>query len=307
MAVRLKALNNRLIRTGLAGLLIVLTGTIPFSAAGRSFDDIIESGEITVAVYADFPPYSFVDGENKPDGIDIGIAKFLAEGLGVQLKLHWVTPDENVEDDMRNHLWKGMNLTSEDGKRVKADVMLRIPYDREYSQLRDDVGLLVHERVHMFAPYQVERWQIAYNPVKLEAVPTMAVFQYHPIGVEVDTVPQFYLTTAFAGRMRGNTHSFHAIADAYDAMLKGEVDAVMGMRSQVQWLNANGNGKSELAENGFPMLGKQQWEIGMAVQGDYRQLAYALEDALVVKMQNGELQKLIESYGVVYQVPGVYQ
>ncbi len=307
MAVRLMAFNNRLFRTGLVGLLVCLTGLFSALAGARSFDDIIDAGEITVAVYAGFPPYSYVNGEHQPEGIDVGVARFLAEGLGVRLRLHWVTPDESVEDDMRNHLWKGMNLTSEDGKRVKADVMLRIPYDREYSQLRDDVGLLVHERVHMFAPYQVERWQIAYNPAKLEAVPTMAVFQYHPIGVEVDTVPQFYLTTAFAGRMRANTHSFHAMTEAFDAMLSGEVDAVMGMRSQVQWLNANGNGKSELAENGFPMLGKQQWDIGMAVQGDYRQLAYALEDALIEKMQNGELQKLIESYGVVYQVPGVYQ
>ncbi|WP_245621543.1 substrate-binding periplasmic protein [Enterovibrio calviensis] len=348
-----------------------------------SYDDIQAKGEITIAVYRDFPPYSFVDENGVPAGVDIELANALAKGLGVTLNLQWMTPDETVEDDMRNYLWKGMNLTSEDGRRVKADVMMRVPYDRQFAMQRDDLGLPAHELVHMFAPYQEERWLLAYDANQLDRPQTAARFMYHPVGVEVDTVPQVYLTTAFGGRFRDNSRTFPSVGDAFSALTEGEVGMVLGMSSQLQWLNhivapstsrlvdqpklnqpsinqpsinqasinqpslnrqrsdqqrsdqqrpnqkhpTHNNASSDaqlvalssdarasnahvsnmqLTELAFPLLGRAKWELGIAVHTNYRQLAYALEDIVVEHIQNGDVLRWGEKYGLRYQLPSRY-
>ncbi|OUR82336.1 amino acid ABC transporter substrate-binding protein [Colwellia psychrerythraea] len=267
----------------------------------RSYDDIIESNEITVAVYSDFIPFSYREN-GQAKGIDIEVAKHIAKQLGVTLRFRWVTADENVEDDLRNNLWKGHFL-----KRSVADLMLRVPYDKEYSELRDDIGERVHEQVHMFAPYHTESWKIVFNTKKIDDVSTMAVFQYHDIGVEVDSIPQFYLLSVFNGRMRNKTKQFPSLALAISAMSEQKIDAVMGLRSQVSHYQHQLNSPTyQLATNAFPMLGKQQWDIGMAVKSDYRQLGYAIADIVEAMINQGQMKKIFKQYSAVYQIPNLY-
>lgn len=276
-------------------------------AQARSYDDIIASNEITIAVYRDFPPYSF-EQNGQAKGIDIHLANAIAHGLGVKLTLLWATPGETTADDLRMYLWKGNNLHTNDGTRVKADLMLRIPYDKNYAQMRDDQGLLVHEQVHMFAPYQQERWQIAYNPNKLEQIATMAVFQYHKVGVEINSAPQFYLTTAFNGRLRNNTKTYLDIRDAFAAMTQtNAVDAVMGIKSQIEWLHQQHPKQTHISQQTYPLFDTYKWDIGMAVGNDYRQLAYAIEDILLNQLKQQHLHQWATQFGVSYQQPELYQ
>ena len=271
------------------------------TAFSRSYDDIIESKEITIAVYSDFIPFSYQE-EGQAKGIDVEVAKHIAKQLGVSLRFRWVTADENVEDDLRNNLWKGHYL-----KRSVADLMLRVPYDKEYSELRDDIGERVHEQVHMFAPYHTESWKIVFNTKKIDEVSTMAVFQYHDIGVEVDSIPQFYLISAFNGRMSKRTKQFPSLALAISALDEQKVDAVMGLRSQVShYQHQLESSTFQLASNAFPMLGKQQWDIGMAVKSDYRQLGYAVGDIVEAMISQGQMKTIFDQYNAVYQVPNLY-
>ena len=271
------------------------------TAFSRSYDDIIESKEITIAVYSDFIPFSYQEN-GQAKGIDIEVAKHIAKQLGVSLRFRWVTADENVEDDLRNNLWKGHYL-----KRSVADLMLRVPYDKEYSELRDDIGERVHEQVHMFAPYHTESWKIVFNTKKIDEVSTMAVFQYHDIGVEVDSIPQFYLISAFNGRMSKRTKQFPSLALAISALDEQKVDAVMGLRSQVShYQHQLESSTFQLASNAFPMLGKQQWDIGMAVKSDYRQLGYAVGDIVEAMISQGQMKTIFDQYNAVYQVPNLY-
>jgi polar amino acid transport system substrate-binding protein len=267
----------------------------------RSYDDIIESNEIVVAVYRDYIPFSYQEnGEAK--GIDVALAKHIAKKLGVEVRFRWVTADENVQGDLRNNLWKGHFL-----KRTVADLMLRVPYDKAYSQLRDDIGELVHEQVHMFAPYHTESWKIIFNNQKIEDVSTMAVFQYHDIGVEVDSIPQFYLMSVFNGRMSKRTKQFNSVELAVSAMHEQKIDAVMGLRSQVSYYQHQlASPNYQLASNAFPNIGKQQWDIGMAVKSDYRQLGYAVTDIVEEMIASGKMKKLFEDHHAVYQLPGLY-
>ncbi|MEJ3667028.1 substrate-binding periplasmic protein [Stutzerimonas stutzeri] len=269
----------------------------------RAFDDIIESGVLKVAMYENFPPYSYQQ-DGQPRGVDFELAQKLAEGLGLTLEVLWVTPDETLDDDLRNFIWKGHYLRRD----VLADVMLRVPYDREFSYKRNELGELINELVVMFGPYQRERWQTAYDDRRIEDVPSVAVFQYHPIGVEVDSVPSFYLSSVFEGRLAKNLHHYPSVQQAFAALKEGEVDATMAMRGEIEWLMAQaGDSHLKLAENAYPNMGKQVWDLGMAVHESNRQLAYALEEVLEPLILEGGMEKLYAKHGLHYELPGLYQ
>lgn len=290
----------RLIALVFAGLLLLVQGV---QAQVRPFDDIVASGVLKVAVYENFPPYSFQQ-DGKARGVDVDLAQKLAEAQGLKLELMWVAAGEKLDDDLRNFIWKGHYLRPEE----LADVMLRVPYDRNYSLKRNELGELVNELVVMFAPYQNERWQVAYDTRRLKEVPSVAVFAYHPIGVEVESVPSFYMSSVFGGRMSRNTHHYANPPLAFAAMREGKVDAVMAMRGEIDWLlHEAQDPQLKAAENAYPEMGRQQWEIGMAVHESNRQLAYALESSLVELMGAGELEKIYASYGLRYEVPELYE
>ena len=275
---------------------------ISATAFSRSYDDIIENNEIVIAVYSDFQPFSYLEN-GKEKGIDVDLAHIIAKELGVKLRLRWMTADENVDDDLRNNLWKGHFLN-----RTVADLMLRVPYDKDYSLLRDDIGELVHQHVHMFAPFHTESWQVIFNSKKIESVETIAVFQYHDIGVEVDSIPQFYLTSAFQGRMRNRAKQFPSVTDAIKAMTESQVDAVMGLTSQISHYQGDLSPTNyPLAQNAFPMIGRQQWDIGMAVKADYRQLGYAVADIVESMVKTGEMEQIFIKYNAIYKIPSLYK
>lgn len=269
----------------------------------RAYDDIIESGVLKVALYENFPPYSFmVDGE--PRGVDVELAQKIAEGLGLKAELLWVTPDETLDDDLRNFIWKGHYLRPN----LLADVMLRVPYDREFSYKQNELGELINELVVMFGPYQRERWQAAFDSRRLEEVPTVAVFQYHPVGVEVDSVPSFYLSSVFNGNIAKMLRNYPSVQAAFAAMRKGEVDATMAMRGEVDWLlRQAGDEHIRLAENAYPNMGRQVWDLGMAVHESNRQLAYAIDEIVEPLVTEGGLEKIYAGYGLRYEMPGLYQ
>lgn len=69
-------------------LLLCLAGLGTAQAQVRAFDDIVASGVLKVAVYEDFPPYSFrADGQAR--GVDVELAQKLADSQGLALELLW--------------------------------------------------------------------------------------------------------------------------------------------------------------------------------------------------------------------------
>lgn len=269
----------------------------------RSYDQMIAAGEIKVAVYKDFAPYSFQDGDT-PRGVDVELAQALAKAMGVQLTLIWAPAGEKLDDDLRDYIWRGSQLHNQQ----LADLMMRAPYDRNYAQKRNDQGELENGHVVMFGPYQNEQWQVAYDRRRLDKVASVAVFEQHPIGVEVDSVPSFYLTSVFNGMLAAKTHHYPDVPQAFAAMKAGEVDAVMAMRGEVDWqVHEAHDPQLALAENAYPNMGKQRWEIGMAVHESNRQLAYAVEEALEGLIRDGSVQGIYSHYGLQYEVPEMYQ
>lgn len=66
------------------------------SALADKLEDIIQSGVITIAVPADFPPFGSVRKDGKAEGYDVEVAKLVARDLGVKLELVPVTSPNRV-------------------------------------------------------------------------------------------------------------------------------------------------------------------------------------------------------------------
>ncbi|SIS41331.1 substrate-binding periplasmic protein [Neptunomonas antarctica] len=296
----------------LSACLIAICLVFSGQVLARSYDDVIASGHLIIGVYRDFPPYSYLV-DDEPSGVDIELGKAIAKAFKLEFRLHWITPDESLGDDLRNNVWKGHYLDKDTEHPLSlkklADVMMRVPYDREFAYRQDpQTGEGENEQVVMFGPYQRESWRVAYDAQKMDAVKTMAVFQYYPIGVEIDSLPDFYLSSGFQGRMRKNVHHFSTARMAFTAMQDGQVNAVMAMRSEIDNLLFTANdARFQVAENGFPSIGKQKWDVGMAVKSSYRQLSYAVDDVVAGMVRSGEMAALFATYGITYELPELYQ
>jgi ABC-type amino acid transport substrate-binding protein len=267
----------------------------------RSLDDILESGFIEIGVYRDFAPYSYTDEKGDAQGLDVAVGRLIAEELGVEPRWFWMTADENLEDDLRNNIWKGSLLD-----RSVADVMLRVPYDREYSYAIDGYGLPKHDNVVMFGPYHAESWAIARDLEQLGEVRNLAIFRFQKVAVETDSLPDMFLSGAYGGQLRKNVVHRLRIAEAIEDLRRGEVSAVAGMQSQLEWFLRDRPGHIDIDDDGLQAVGRLTWDIGAAVKHTHRPLAYTIEDILASAVGDGRLQALFEEYGVTYRKPSLY-
>lgn len=283
-------------------ILLLLSVSASAVCLGRSLDDVTQSGYIEIAVYADFPPYSYLDDEQQAAGIDVELGKLLAADLGVQVRWFWMTADENVEDDLRNAIWKGHYLN----RRV-ADLMLRVPYDRQYSYAVDGYGQPKNNMVVMFGPYQRERWLLARDLEKIGKVRNLAIFQYQKVGVEIDSLPDTYLSAAFQGRLRKQVVHYTDIFEALQALSAGEISAVAGVGSQIEWGLREHANRFDIDDDGLEQITKKSWDIGMAVKHTHRQLANAVELIMEELVQKGRVKAVFDRFAVGYELPGLYQ
>tara|TARA_R110000787_G_scaffold58117_9_gene132441 strand:+ start:1228 stop:2142 length:915 start_codon:yes stop_codon:yes gene_type:complete len=252
-----------------------------------------QSGTLQVALYDAFPPYSSKRA-GRPAGIDVDIAQALATELGLNLKLRLFAADENMGDDLRNNLWKGHYL----GGGV-ADVMMHVPADPEFAAKED--------KVVFFGPYFREAVAVAHDTQKIESVETPLVLSGHKVGVEVDSISDYYLSGAFNGRLRTAAVRFPTARDAVKAFAAGEVDAVMAPRGELQGLIKE-VGLQDLAYDEQELVGmfRTAWDLGMAVKRHADDsLLDAVESAMVKLRERGTLADIFKRHGVAYVAPSV--
>ena len=120
--------NPRFSRRRLLGAAaaLPLLGTVPALQAQELTDlaRIKASGVLKVAVYKDNAPFSSGPADAMV-GLDVSLAEALARQLGLKLSLLPFDAGENMNDDLRNMVWRGHYLGY-----GPADVMLQVPVDR---------------------------------------------------------------------------------------------------------------------------------------------------------------------------------
>lgn len=254
-------------------------------AQGRDLDEVIKSGQIKVALYKEFAPFSDVG----TGGIDVDLAKLLADRLGVKLEILWFSADENMDDDLRNMVWRGTVLGY-----GPADVMLHVPIDATYTARND--------KAMFFAPYYREKFGIARNLEKIDKLESLDAFRTQRIGVEVETYPATVLLSADGGVYRNNVGNYKSASEALTAMKNGEVSAVMAMQSELEAGLAGTSGYA-IADVPLPLVNRRQWVIGLAVKSGNEKLAQSLQAAMNSIAEKGELKDIFKRHGVEYRAP----
>ncbi len=261
---------------------------VSLPARADSLNDIRKRGSLRVAVYNNFPPYS-----HQGKGIDVELAEALGKQLGLAVQVAGYNPDEDMDDDLRNMVWKGHYLGAQ-----PSDVMMHVPVD-SYLQGKND-------KVKIFGPYHMESIAVArvqrINPIRGSAANALEVFTREKIGVEGRTLADGFLLGALNGRLRENVGHFASVAAAIDKLKAGELAAVMGSRSEIE--AALGKDTRFVIEAvQMPELKFNHWPLGMAVKADDSTLADALAGALKELQKNGTIAAIFARNGITHLPP----
>ncbi|MBT9496210.1 MAG: transporter substrate-binding domain-containing protein [Zoogloea oleivorans] len=257
-------------------------------ARADALDDIRSKGSLRVAVYNNFAPYS-----NQGKGIDVELAEALGKHLGLATQVVGYNADEDMDDDLRNMVWKGHYLGAQ-----PSDVMMHVPVD-SYLQGKND-------KVKIFGPYHLETIAVAriqrIGPIRGSAATALEVFTREKIGVEGRSLADAFLLGVLNGRLRENVMHFTSVAGAIDKMKAGEIAAVMGPRSEIE-VALGKDPRFVIEAVQMPELKINNWPLGMAVKAEENTLAETLAGALRELQRNGTVAAIFARHGVTYLQP----
>lgn len=252
-------------------------------------EKVLERGSVEAAAYREFPPFSYRK-DGKRAGIDLEIADLVAEKIGVNLSVRLIGVDENMEDDLRNNIWKGHYI----GGGV-ADFMMHVPYDLDFAKENDLVSFV--------APYYRETLALAVNPDTASSLRSVEDIDQHRIGVEVDTLADFYLLSPRHGNKQENVVHFYSISEASAAFASGEIDAIFGPSVEVQGiLNESG---AEFDMRSIPVTGLRSngWDVGVALRFNHKELIQAVTKAMAELREEGAIKEIFQRHGVNFNDP----
>jgi ABC-type amino acid transport substrate-binding protein len=269
--------------------LLQAAAVLPFGGlmAGAQAQDQSEAlarirarGSLSVAVYKSMPPFH-VDGA----GIDVKIAEQLAQELGVKLNLLPFSAGENMQDDLRNMVWKGHYLGF-----GPADVMLHVPVDKP---LMDS-----QKQVLIFAPYYRETVALAYDVTKLPQLDSLADLKGQKVAVAGQTLAGWLLIGADGGAYREqlSTRMDDGVAAA-QLLLAGQVAVAAGEASELHSA-LKGNPQYRVIPIPIPRASRNGWAVGMAVKKNATDLARALQSAVNTMSQDNRLAKIFAGHDV---------
>ena len=263
---------------GLMTTLAIVCSTMMLHASALAdMEKIRASGKLTVAIYDEFAPFS-----GKTGGIDIDLADALAKKLGLKLSLLPFPAGENINDDLRNMVWKGHYLGF-----GPADVMMHVPVDRSVMARND--------KVEIFAPYYRETVKLVRNIKTIPEVQSSASLMGKRIGAEKVSISAMVLLGDRT--LREYVQIFPSSLEALGKLKAGELDAVVATRSEIESV-LRGDTNFELIDAPFDRLPRQGWVNGLAVIKENTELAKLLQAAVNELFESGEMSAIFAKHGV---------
>jgi len=287
---RLKEMVMSKLKLNVISVLLLCGVTFLSGSAFAETSAKITSGVLKFAAYDNFPPYSYQAEDGKAKGIDVDIARALAEELGLKANIRLVFADESLGDDLRVYVWKGHHVTG-----PPADVMLHVPYDENLIKQED--------KVNFIAPYSEEQVVVAADPDQLGNNPQITAFFSNKIGVERVTMADGYLLGAFRGQMRNSVVHFYSIGEAIQAMLNKELTAVMGTRTEIEAALGDAKENYQIGLMAMPGIAKASWDLGMAVKATNEDLTKSIKVVMDKLILDGTIKKIFNKYGTSYHIP----
>ncbi|WP_136417462.1 transporter substrate-binding domain-containing protein [Noviherbaspirillum sp.] len=272
------------IRRLMAPFALALLLYAPLHSAHADLDKLKHDGILKVAVYKDFAPFSAQDS-----GIDIDLARALAEKLGLRLSLLPFDAGEDLGDDLRNMVWKGHYLGY-----GPADVLMHVPVD---PRLMDGA-----RKVKIFAPYYHENVRLVRDVRKIPTYDGVDSLAGKKVGVEKVSISAMVMLGEQDGKFRDNVKIYPTAVEALEKLKAGELDAVLANRSEIESVIRQ-DPNFALSEATFQRLPRQGWVVGMAVKNDNVELAKALQAATNDLAASGQLAQIFARHGVTLARP----
>jgi len=291
---RLSAASAMGRRRALALLLpLLMTGSLVHAQTELSgLAKIQASGVLKVAVYKDNAPFS--DGPIEDmKGLDVAIAAALAKQMNLKLALLPFDAGENMNDDLRNMVWRGHYLGY-----GPADVMMNVPVDKYLMQ--------ENRQALIFAPYMRQTQVLLHDTRVLPQVSGTDDLKGFRLGAERGTGNASVLMGHNGGEMISQVSLYNSGVQAAKAVLDGEVAAAYVMRSQAENVLSSVKPESRhwalspLPLSGLPPNG---WPLGIAIKSGSKDLGQALEKAMQALRDSGELLSIFKSYGMTLTAP----
>jgi ABC-type amino acid transport substrate-binding protein len=254
----------------------------PLAASATALASVQERGILTVGVYQDMPPF-----HSGGKGIDVELAQALAQALGVKLALLPFHADDNMDDDLRNMVWRGHYLGY-----GPADVLLHVPVDPPLIQ--------ANPRVTIFGPYCRERVAIARRLERLPQLESLSQLAGQKMAVPGQSLAGWLLIGADGGAYRNHLATqWKDGAEAARALLRGEVAAAAGLASELESV-LRGDARFAITPLPSPRAPRDGWAVGMAVKRDATELAQALQRVLNELAASGRLREMFARANVTW-------
>ncbi len=254
---------------------------------GQDMDTLLERGFMTFALYEDYAPYSWEEA-GRPRGIDVEVARLIADYVGVEPRFRFVAAGENLEADLRHNIWRGPVVGG-----AVSNVMMRIPYDSAFK--------CRVEQVVFPGQYHEERIAIAYRLADYpDGGPVPAYFRFDTVAVENDSIADFYLTRFAGGQTAAGVRRHATMEQAMAALNAGETMAAMGPKAQLEFFAGEG---VAVHEPPLPGLARGKWVLGTAVHFAYRPLSYTVGDAVFAALNDGRIAAIFADHGVTHHPP----
>jgi ABC-type amino acid transport substrate-binding protein len=268
---------------GAAAGIALASHALPDHAA--TLAKVKERGSLVVGLYNEMPPFH-VAGK----GIDVDIAAALADALGLKLSMLPFNADENMNDDLRNMVWKGHYLGF-----GPADVLMHVPVDRPLMDATPQATI--------FAPYFRERVVLARNLERVPVLDTLQPLATQKIAVPGQTLAGWLLLGADSGAYRNQLSTqWKDGTECARALQRGEVTVAAGLASEIESVLL-GDPKFAIEVMPSPRAPKNGWASGLAVKNDGTELAQALQVAMNGLAQQGRLKEIFGRHNVAWRAP----
>jgi polar amino acid transport system substrate-binding protein len=246
---------------------LVLTAAAPTLQA-RPLDSIKARGQLMVCANPNALPYAAKNGDRP--GIQLELAKALADQLGVGLEVGWVVLGVQVS-------------------RVDCDIVLDSIADKAVQGER---------RIKLSRPYQQSGVALAFRP-GLEPVATYA--ELKPglrIGTLVSSLARVYL----------GQHDIDSIPYAFEdemveALGKGEIDVAALSPATIGFYNLTHPDAAVSATMAFESVPELNWAVAVGMRKADDALIETVNAALGKLIEDGTVSAIYARYGVEHRLP----
>lgn len=248
---------------------------------------VAPGGRLRIAVYNNFAPYSHAG-----KGIDVDLGKAIAEKLGLVPEIVGFKAADDMNDDLRNMVWRGHYLGW-----GPADLMMQVPIDRH---------LIAQTRqVEFLTPYYRHRlvWLSRGEPTRAEL--RALTLDGLTLAAETGTAAAGALLGYGGGRWRAAVRLLPSGLEAARGVVEGRWAAAYLTQAQAEFaLKGLANAGEFLVEPAaLPGTPANGWAVGLAIKSGQPELAQALGQAMKTLQEDGTVAGIWREHGLTPLAP----